>query len=559
MASFSYTIIIAMIFTTTVYGVSNCVSADHCIAECNQVYTGFYEDTDPYDVSEEVVFFYLTLSEIQKVTFTNCGSIDFTSTSLRLDTCPDSSGTSCVDQITSQSDSGCTESSCVDDPNYECSDNIGKTFTFSYLAPGTYELRMRADSDYQYGQYQIQIFCAEPGSGAIYATFAPLANLNDYSGSSLLLRGYNIFTATSSGSLILREDQIQNITEIYSTDGATCTYSSLQFSDQFTFYSEYAKSDSQSIAAGFSTEAYGAGGSLTTARTQTRSYAESGQYSIYSLDLQCIAARASVVEYNNLHWNPSFIDAVRILPTDYESGDSLEDFIEFWDAYGTHMFETAYFGGSIHGSVVSDKCAIERSFGSSTQYEVCLNAAYKGIEVEGCNAESDSSSSYDAMSSSIENTYIEVKGGPLTTYQSIFSEFKDKETDFSEWISDLASYPDVVGGNIDPIHDAIQRAIKLGDHKLNALLSSAKAMSDEEWLSIADTLEAAYIDYAKDLAHEHNYFGKGECSATCNGHRSNSTECVCVGCKNALDCCDRANQYKTIIVYLCVLFLIVLY
>eukprot|EP01083_Nonionella_stella_P173697 599931_1 len=515
MASFSYTIIIAMIFTTTVYGVSNCVSADHCIAECNQVYTGFYEDTDPYDVSEEVVFFYLTLSEIQKVTFTNCGSIDFTSTSLRLDTCPDSSGTSCVDQITSQSDSGCTESSCVDDPNYECSDNIGKTFTFSYLAPGTYELRMRADSDYQYGQYQIQIFCAEPGSGAIYATFAPLANLNDYSGSSLLLRGYNIFTATSSGSLILREDQIQNITEIYSTDGATCTYSSLQFSDQFTFYSEYAKSDSQSIAAGFSTEAYGAGGSLTTARTQTRSYAESGQYSIYSLDLQCIAARASVVEYNNLHWNPSFIDAVRILPTDYESGDSLEEYIEFWEAYG--------------------------------------------IEIEGCSAESDSSSSYDAMSSSIENTYIEVKGGPLTTYQSIFSEFKDKETDFSEWISDLASYPDVVGGNIDPIHDAIQRAIKLGDHKLNALLSSAKAMSDEEWLSIADTLEAAYIDYAKDLAHEHNYFGKGECSATCNGHRSNSTECVCVGCKNALDCCDRANQYKTIIVYLCVLFLIVLY
>eukprot|EP01083_Nonionella_stella_P060617 158216_1 len=537
----------------TVHGDSDCNWYDRCPVECNQVYTGFYEDPDPYNWYAEAVNYWFTVSEIQKVTITNCGSIDLTSTELYLDICTDNGGTcTSKEDITTQSDSGCDGTNC-DDPNYLCNDAVAQTFTFSYLAAGTYRLWMRASSNYQFGQYQIQTFCTQPGSGA---TLAPIASLNENPGSNLLAKGFNIFTATSSGSLILDEDLMQNITETYSTDGSSCTYSSLQFSDQFSFYSEYAKSDSQSIASGFSTEAFSAGGSLSTARTKTQSYAKSGQYSIYSLDLKCIAATASVVEYNKLHWNSNFIDALRILPTEYESGDSLEEFIAFWDAYGTHMFETAYFGGSIHGSVVSNKCAIERSFSSSTEYETCLNAAYKGIAVEGCSRVSDSSSSYAAISSSIENIYIEVKGGSLTTYQSIFNEFEDKETDFSKWLRQLASYPDVVGGNIDPIHDAIQRATKLGGHLLNSALSSANAMTDEEWLAIADALEAAYVNYAKELANKHNYFEKGECSATCNGHESNATECVCIGCKNALDCCDDAYQYKTLIVHLCVLFFV---
>eukprot|EP01083_Nonionella_stella_P297625 1010572_1 len=107
MTSFSYTIIIGMIFTMTVHGDSDCARDDHCAAECNQVYTGLYEDdysTYALRKAHEYVYFWFNSSKIQKVTFTNCGSIDLFSAILTLNTCTDSSGLSCIDDFTSQSD-----------------------------------------------------------------------------------------------------------------------------------------------------------------------------------------------------------------------------------------------------------------------------------------------------------------------------------------------------------------------------------------------------------------------------------------------------------------------
>ena len=45
---------------------------------------------------------------------------------------------------------------------------------------------------------------------------------------------------------------------------------------------------------------------------------------------------------------------------------------------GTHIVKSAELGGMIQGSVVANKCTVEKSFESIEEYEVCLNGAYNG-------------------------------------------------------------------------------------------------------------------------------------------------------------------------------------
>eukprot|EP00485_Elphidium_margaritaceum_P009821 CAMPEP_0202694278 /NCGR_PEP_ID=MMETSP1385-20130828/8178_1 /ASSEMBLY_ACC=CAM_ASM_000861 /TAXON_ID=933848 /ORGANISM="Elphidium margaritaceum" /LENGTH=460 /DNA_ID=CAMNT_0049350093 /DNA_START=45 /DNA_END=1428 /DNA_ORIENTATION=- len=421
--------------------------------------------------------------------------------------------------ITADSDNACGSWDCSH-ASYSCSDTSSETIYYSYLDTNEYLIRIEHPwtSATLYGEYRIEVLCFAAGTLAAEPTPTPtlsptLYGPGQFPGSTLMSRGFNIFTAKLSGSPILDEDHVVNNTETYTTEISTCTYSSLQFSSWYSSFSSYAESDSKSIALGFSASGTGAGGSLSTVRTETRSNAQSSQSYIYSIDLKCTAAQASIVGFNHLHWNPYFIEALLLLPQSYSDGYDLEDYVEFWKVFGTHVLESVDFGGRVHGAVVADACSVEESFGESTSFDACLSGAYKGVEVEGCYGEGESSYDSQGVSSSIENTYIEVIGGDSSTYSTVFSAFGDKSTAFDAWIADLEYNPYVVGGNVDEIHDAITKAIALGDHNLNIV----RPLDDDVWLAIASAMKAAFKAYAAQLEAQENVYQDDECHLSCDG------------------------------------------
>jgi len=245
--------------------------------------------------------------------------------------------------------------------------------------------------------------------------------------------------------------------------------------------------------------------------------------------------QASVVGYDELFFSSEFVNALRILPRSYETGDGYYDFVDFWNNFGTHLLLTAEFGGSIRGSVVSDKCSVFEGFSQSKEYEVCLNGAYKGVELEGCQGRGKSETTAQTVASSIKSTQITVRGGDSTHFSDIFKNFGDKENDFGDWISGLNGLPYVVGGNTNEIHDVIRAAVNLGNHQLGAQLS------DEEILNIAAAMKAAFKDYAADAGSEDVSFA-GECSAQCVNGLLNEAACVCEECKD--NCCLTDNAMK---------------
>merc|ERR1719242_2271813 len=237
--------------------------------------------------------------------------------------------------------------------------------------------------------------------------------------------------------------------------------------------------DSSSIALGFSARLFGAMGSLSTTRTDTRSAAKSDQSYIYNMELSCTKARASITDLSSSRWDLGFLNAMKILPESYAEGDDLDNFVEFWETYGTHMMKSVKLGGSIVGSIVANKCSVQTSFGSASEYEVCLNAAYKGVLGSPCAAVGSSSLQTQSVETAIESKRIVVKGGD-SSFSDIFTNFEDKSADFDDWINTLQDHPYVVGGNLDEIQDAIL----VGNHSLN--LGLPRALSDDEWMRIAE-------------------------------------------------------------------------
>merc|ERR1719242_1291547 len=66
-------------------------------------------------------------------------------------------------------------------------------------------------------------------------------------------------------------------------------------------------------------------------------------------------------------------------------------------------------------------------------------------------------------------------------------------------------------------------------------------LSDDEILSIASAMQAAFKDYAADIEKEDLSFD-GECSAECVEGVLNEATCVCEECKN--NCCLFSNARK---------------
>eukprot|EP01084_Bolivina_argentea_P284683 487975_1 len=395
-------------------------------------------------------------------------------------------------------------------------------------------------------------------SPTLSPTACPLVN-GEFCGYTLFVKGYNIFTSKTSGNAITDINYIEENTESWTDEGSTCSLSSLEFTTSFTSYSQYASYDTQSIGAGFSTSKYGAGGSLSTTRTQTKYYSSLSQSYIYVLDLTCVSAVASVVAYNEIIWSANFVNNLRILPISLtDTGtiistndlDLLEPWIDFWNAFGTHLISTAELGGSIHGTITADKCNVEHMFSNSQAYQVCLNGAYKGISVEGCYEEGYSSSSGDNFQSSVTNTQITVKGGDNSQFTNVFNQFGSKENDFQFWITQLQEFPDIIGGNLDEIHDVIQQTIKLGNHKLNNHLSAENYVDDNTWIAIADAMESAYNAYSQYLKDNDPVFGDTQCSLNCQEGEVETLSCSCNLCNDNLGCCpERAdNAYYTDIV-----------
>eukprot|EP01083_Nonionella_stella_P030062 82529_1 len=366
---------------------------------------------------------------------------------------------------------------------------------------------------------------------------------------TLLMKGYNMFKNELSGSRVLDPDYESNNTEYYSTAGSVCSYSSLEFTSSYSSYSDYATADSQSVSTSFNAAKYKAGASLSRARTETKSNAMDSESLIYTMDLECAVAEASIVGFDEIIWNKEFINALRILPQSYDESSELDDYIDFWNNYGTHIIVTARFGGNIRGTVIADKCAIESGFGDSSEYEVCLNAAYKAVESDSCVAATDSSSISNAVEKSIKNTRIIVKGGDTSEFTDIFNSFSEKTNNFQYWIDDLVSLPFIIGGNVDEIHDVIQKTIALGNHRLNEHMTTA--VDDDTFLLIADALEEAYDDYALQLSEDDIEFQDDECLIDCVGGTVSLSECICSNC--AGNCCaDKAIAMNVRHIFLCV-------
>eukprot|EP01083_Nonionella_stella_P022614 62533_1 len=362
----------------------------------------------------------------------------------------------------------------------------------------------------------------------------------EFCGYSLFVKGFNIWTLELSGNAILDIDHLVQNTESWTDEGGSCSLSSLEFASSYSSYTDYAEADATNIAGSYSSGETAAGGSLSSARTATKTYAGKEQSYIYSMDVSCGTATASLVAANAIYWNENFVHELRILPSLFSS-IYMDDYIDFWNSYGTHVMKSAELGGHVRGSIVSSKCNVMQSYGDAESYELCLNGAYKGVEAEGCAAESSSSSSNNTAALLVTKTQIDVKGGDVATFSTVFQTFKSKSTDFQSWIIDLAVTPDVIGGNFDEIHDVILNALDLGSHQLNDDLSAENQLTDTQWRNIANALKEAYEERSAELIAA-ELFDTTECEiSNCREGDVDTETCQCTGC-GGNDCCDPSTD-----------------
>eukprot|EP01083_Nonionella_stella_P019306 53692_1 len=354
-----------------------------------------------------------------------------------------------------------------------------------------------------------------------------------FKGYELFVRGYNIWKMTTAGNTLLDINWADANIEGWTQEGAECSLSSLEFGASFSSYSEYAESSSANIETGFNAGAGKAGGSLSKERTETKSHSASSQSYIYSLDLECSYLVASLNSLNKLHWSANFLNNLRVLPDSFDSSD-ITAWTDFWDSFGTHLIKTAKLGGRVTGAITVDKCEVEESYSDSDSYEACLNAEYAGVEGSGCSGESTESKSGQGAQNAIKNTRIVVKGGSTSQFTDVFNSFSDKTDNFQSWIDGLSDHPDVIGGNLDEIHDAVRNVIALGSHNFNDV--SDVDLTNEEWVAKANVLEEAYNYYSGTLIN-YDTISEASCKLDCDEGTLDTAKCQCDECSDGGQCC----------------------
>lgn len=166
-----------------------------------------------------------------------------------------------------------------------------------------------------------------------------------------------------------------------------------------------------------------------------------------------------------------------------------------------------------------------------------MNAAYKGASAAGCYGESESQASGTAISNSISNKRIVMRGGSTAKFTETFNSFNDKTNDFQSWIDTLDDYPDIVGGNLDEIHDALKTAIALGNHKINYASDAAIDLTDDEWNAKLTALGDAYEYQNSIIITEDSVFDDATCNLSCGEGELDLANCVCNGCSQSSGCC----------------------
>ena len=236
---------------------------------------------------------------------------------------------------------------------------------------------------------------------------------------------------------------------------------------------------------------------------------------------------------------------------------------DFWDKYGTHIVQSARFGGHIHAAVAVERCSVAKTHMTSETYGACLTAEYKGIEGNACEEVTDSDGSAVSASQFINNKHLTARGGSLSAIGDVITDFqtdnKISKNVVDNWIASLNDSHSfvVVGGHISPIHDGIKKTISWGVHNLNELHNIA----DGTLYDIADAMETAYEVYTQQLI-DTQY----ECDFSCNSGALDNDECVCINCDEE-ECCGiddidldgiepLSNMYTTIVSTAILIFII---
>ena len=134
-----------------------------------------------------------------------------------------------------------------------------------------------------------------------------------------------------------------------------------------------------------------------------------------------------------------------------------------------------------------------------------------------------------------------MRGGDTSKFTEAFNSFEKKDNDFQSWIDTLTDDPYIVGGNLDEIHDALTRAITLGDHKIN--VASDFELTDDQWRARLSALEEAYNYKSSIIVEEDTTFTQASCQLSCGEGELDLAKCECNDCNQVSKCCGlNANR-----------------
>eukprot|EP01083_Nonionella_stella_P108556 315833_1 len=354
----------------------------------------------------------------------------------------------------------------------------------------------------------------------------------------LLCHGYNAFTNEPSIYCLMDDgDYVSNLHR-FSNYKSECNYDKIEFGSVTDSYYENVESISTDIAVRFglgTMMSVGPGISETQEIVQSQSITSWQWY--FNLDLQCIVAEATMVDYPNIYWNEAFLHDIIVLPSSFSNSNlKLNLYEAFWKKYGTHFVQTAEFGGIIHSTVTAARCEVQEVYETSEEYKTCLSQYVMGVENEQCSTTRDTQGSTVQANEYIKYQSLTITGGKnLGSIITMFDETRrlDKAS-VNAWIDSLDAMEDVtiVGGKLVAIHELIQRLILDGSHHLNEL--DDMTMDGDGLYQIASAMEQAYVAYAQQLNST-----SFQCEVNCYSGNVDDNKCKCIECGED-ECCGYA-------------------
>ena len=199
-----------------------------------------------------------------------------------------------------------------------------------------------------------------------------------FNGTFRICHGYNYFRDTLSDSVVLDCNLLSDNVE-YKSEQTAVTLHQLEFNSGVKTFQQYALYDAQDIAARYTllqTDLTYAMGQQTQLRQEMLTALPTNQHYLFALYTNVITFTASLNHFSELYWDKEFIADVFSLPSHFSS-DDIEIYIQFWQTYGTHILQTAKFGGRISGVVIVDKCTIDKVYKNADTFGKCLTTQFQ--------------------------------------------------------------------------------------------------------------------------------------------------------------------------------------